>query len=97
MKIEKKQKVEPEPAQITFHPDMTNEQLEALLRKSLEDIPKSDPTLSDAFAIVMKGLSAGESLSIRLLRVIRDQNKILIIQNELLRRALIETKTNVNP
>ena len=101
LKMEETKKKEAEhekvsPSEVIFHPTMTNEQLEALIEKSLEEVTHWDygsTIYGKGIGSLISNTSFAEATMIRLLRAIFEQNKITIIQNELLRRALLEMKT----
>lgn len=80
---------------IIFDFEMTNEELQALIEKSLQEITNWDygSTLYGKLGSLISNTSFAESATIRLLRAIFEQNKILMIQNELLRRALAKAET----
>jgi len=82
-------------SELIFQPEMTNQQLDALIKKSLEEITRWDygSTFFGKFGPLLSDSSFTEAATIRLLRAIFEQNKITMIQNELLRRALLEVKT----
>jgi hypothetical protein len=80
-----------------FHSEMTDQQLETLMTRSLEEITHWDygSTIEGkGLGFLISNTSSAEAAMIRLLRAIFEQNKITIIQNELLRRALLEVKTH---
>lgn len=81
-------------AELVFRPEMTDQQLEALIKKSLHEITQWDygSTRHGKLAFLFSDASLAEAATIRLLRAIFEENKILIIQTELLRRALAKTK-----
>jgi hypothetical protein len=79
---------------LIFHPEMTDQQLKTLIKESLDEIPKWDygsTIYGKGLGSLISNTSFAEATTIRLLRAILEQNKILIIQNELLRRALSKT------
>jgi len=84
---------------LIFHPEMTQKELSTLIERSLEEITHWDygSTSEGVWGPILGNTSSADATTIRLLRAIFEQNKILIIQNELLRRALTETKTNAKP
>jgi hypothetical protein len=81
--------------EIFFHTEMTNQQLETLIKKSLEEVTHWDygsTIYGKGIGSLISNTSFAEATMIRLLRAIFEQNKILIIQNELLRREFTKTK-----
>lgn len=86
-----KVKVMKSDVELIFRPEMTNEQLQLLIGKSLEEITRWDygSTLYGKLGSLISNTSFGEATIIRLLRSLFEQNKILILQNELIHRALV--------
>lgn len=81
-------------AKFIFHPEMTDEQLRASIIKTLEEITRWDygSTLYGKLGSLISNTSFGEATMIRLLKAIFEQNKIIILQNELIRRASVTKK-----
>jgi len=76
---------------LIFQPQMTNQQLQKLIVKSLEEISNWDYGATIAgkgLSFLIDGTSIAEASMVRLLRGIFEQNKIIILQNELIRRKL---------
>lgn len=89
-----KMKVMESRAELIFHTEMTDIELETAIEKSLKEITRWDygSTLYGKLGPLIDNMSFGDATIIRLLRAIFEQNKILIIQNELIRRAYARTK-----
>lgn len=84
-----KMKVMESRAELIFNTEMTDQELRTSIEKSLEEITRWDygSTLYGKLGSLISDTSFSEAAMIRLLRAIFEQNKILIIQNELIRRA----------
>jgi len=78
--------------ELIFRPEMTDRQLQDSIVKSLEEITRWDygSTLYGKLGSLLSGTSFSEAATIRLLRAIFEQNKILIMQNELIYRGLTQ-------
>ena len=79
-------------ANLIFQPEMSNQELETLMVKSLKEITIWDygSTINGVLGPLLGSSSYADATMIRLLRAIFEENKILILQNELLRRATRE-------
>lgn len=89
-----------ESSEFIFQSEMTDQQLDELIKKSLEEITHWDygSTLQGkGLGSLIGNTSPAEATMIRELRAIFEQNKIIIIQNELLRRAILSHKTTDKP
>jgi hypothetical protein len=85
---------------LIFQSEMTDQQLDDLIKKSLEEITRWDygSTLQGkGLGSLIGNTSVADATMIRELRAIFEQNKIIIIQNELLRRAILSHKTTDKP
>ena len=95
--VEKEVKATVETSKFIFQLGMSDHELEDLIEKSLEEITHWDygSTLYGKLGSLISDTSFADATIIRLLKAILEQNKILIIQNELLRRVLSNTKTTM--
>jgi len=80
-----------------FLSEMTEQQLQDLVKKGMEEVNTWDTgsTLYGKFGALLDSSTFAERTMVRLLKAILEQNKILIIQNELIRRALAQSKAIV--
>ena len=79
---------------LIFRSEMSDEEIQDSIRKSMVEIASWDwgSTLYGQLGPLISDTSFAEATIIRLLRAIFEQNKILIMQNELIRRALTQNK-----
>lgn len=89
-KLEKMDSDQKSDAKPIFDSNMTTTQLEQSISESMTEITKWDygSTLSGKLGFIFDKSSHAEQVTVRLLRAIFEQNKILIIQNELKLREL---------
>ena len=83
-------------AELIFSPEMSHQELQASIMKSMEEITRWDygSTLEGKLGLLFGDSTSAEATMIRLLRAIFEQNKVLIMQNELIRRALTKSKNS---
>lgn len=79
-----------EPSELIFRSEMSIQEIQNSIERSMAEIASWDwgSTLYGKLGPLISDTSFAEATMIRLLRAIFEQNRILIMQNELIRRAL---------
>lgn len=85
-------------AKLIFRTDMSDEELQNSINDSIDEIATWDfgSTLYGKLAFLFGDSTETDAVIVRLLRALFEQNKILIIQNELIRRTIDRTQAGKN-